>query len=117
MVQSPFRPCQTCLVRVYPQSALHCEKVYALPLLNTSVFPTAFCHMVALSFVGIPAHQSFRNAGFRRTTVQSGTISRSQWWMDSSIFCSRANRRSCNAFRLFSSVNQCTGKTVNRLSR
>lgn len=93
------------------------RRTRALPLLNTSVLPTAFCHMVALSFVGIPAHQSFRNAGFRCTTVQSGTISRSQWWMDSSIFFSRANRRSCNALRLFSSVNQCTGKTVNRLSQ
>lgn len=75
-----------------------------LPLLRANEFPTARSHIVARSFVGIPAHQSLRSAGFLLTTRQSGRISCSQMWSDSSTLSSRTSLRSFNAFRRFSSV-------------
>ena len=74
------------------------------PLLNARGFPMAACHIGARSFVGIPCHHSRRSCEFRCTTVQSGTISRSQIPIDSSIRLSRAIRLSNNAFRRFSSA-------------
>lgn len=77
-----------------------------VPLLKASSFPTAFCHIVARSFEGIPAHHSFLKADFLWTTRQSGRISRSQCTSDSSNRLSLARRRSCKAFRRFSSGRQ-----------
>ena len=76
----------------------------SVPLLNASGLPTAACHMDARSFVGIPCHHNLRNCEFRCTTVQSGTISRSQIPKESSILLSLAILRSCSAFRRFSSA-------------
>lgn len=73
------------------------------PLLSARALPTAFSHMDARSFVGMPLHHSLRIAGFLCTILQSGTMLRSHRCNDSSTFFSRARRRSCNAFRLFSS--------------
>lgn len=91
-------------VRIYEISDRNdSEAKLTLPLLSASEFPTAFCHIVARSFVGIPCHQSFRSLGSLCTTFQFGKISRSQCTNESSIRLSRAYRRSCRALRRFSS--------------
>jgi hypothetical protein len=75
-----------------------------IPLLSANGLPTAFSHIVARSFVGMPCHHSLRKAGFLYTAFQSGTISASQRARFSSMAFSRAILRSCKAFLRFSAT-------------